>query len=515
MAQPAKASWQRLGESLLPNTRFGDRVLILFASLFLGVVVLSLGLRSPMVLMALGFAAPIGIITLRWPFFGIAFLTFLLPLERMQRFTDDTTEFTISIMRIVALSTLGVILLHKIIGKKKILWDRSWILYAGYVVIASLGLFFSSDPGGTKRAIGTIGANCIFLFMYLNFFQTRRQIYTILAVWLAANGLAVAYSTYDWHLGSGRSDGIQMEIDPGKGAQTTENRWSTVWQDRAEWETLGGEALRRSMGPTSHAAVYGINLIMTIPFLVYFIQRSQRNVWKTAGYTLLLAFTLYNVMLTNTRAVMLQAGFTCVLSLFYGLFRLRTPHILLAIIVGLVGLAIMPKDIFNRILDIDNYDLENSAAMRVRLEYWKAGMRIIDDNWLVGMGVGNEKEIPKYVKGNLTAEKSTVHNTFIQFFLEVGVFGWLLFYSFIGCMLYYAIRAAKTFRRFPDWRFEYYLLLAIQVAMISVLVFGLQVDVFLFPLKGWWLLATIATVLFRWSRNLEMEEQQKRLNSAD
>lgn len=484
-------------------------LIILFALLCFGVASVVIGLRSPILLIACGLLAPTAIIAIRWPFFGFAALTVLLPLERMQRFTDDTSEFTISIMRIVALGTLAVLVVHRVFQKRRIIWDKSWLLYGGYVAIATLGLFFSSDPGGTKRAIGTIGANCIFIFMYVNFFQTRRQIYAMLAIWLAANALAVAYSTYDWHLGSGQSDGIQMEIDPGKGAQMTENRWSTVWQDRAEWETLGGSALRRSMGPTSHAAVYGINLIMTLPFLVYLLQRSQNQPWKLLLFGSVLLFTLYNILLTNTRAVMLQAALTCLFCLVAGLFKLRTLHVLIGILIVIVGISAMPKDIFNRVLDIDNYDLENSAAMRVRLEYWKAGMRIIDENWLLGMGVGNEKEIPKYVKGSLTAEKSTVHNTFLQFFLEVGAIGWLLFYTFVGTMLYYANRAARVFKQFPEWKMEFYILVAIQVAMISVLTFGMQVDVFLFPLKGWWLLAAIATVLYRWSRPLERERQSQ------
>lgn len=509
MEKMLQLGFQSLRRLLSPNGSLHSAAVLLVIALALGIGFALVGFRSPSLLIALGLAAPCAVIVLRWPFFGFAALTFLLPLERMQRFTDDTSEFTISIMRIVALGTLALLMIHRIVEKRRIIWDRSWLLYGGYVGIAALGLFFSSDPGGTKRALGTIGANCIFLFMYVNFFQTRRQVYAMLAIWLAASGLAVAYSTYDWHLGSGRSDGIQMDIDPGKGAQKTENRWSTVWQDRAEWESLGGSALRRSMGPTSHAAVYGINLVMTLPFLIYLLHRFSNYRWKSSLIGVVLLFTLYNVLLTNTRAVMLQAALTCLFCLVAGLFKLRTAHLLFGLLVAIVGVSVMPKDIFNRVLDINNYDLENSAAMRVRLEYWKAGVRIIDENWLVGMGVGNEKEIPKYVESSLTAEKTTVHNAFLQFFLEVGVFGWILFYSFVGTMLYYAVKAARVYKRLPGWQLEFHILVAIQIAMVSVLIFGLQVDVFLFPLKGWWLLAAIATVLYRWSRPLERKLEER------
>ena len=441
-----------------------------------------------------------GLLVFKWPAIGMGVLTFLIPLERFQRFTDDTSEFTISIMRIAALGTLGALMLHRVLKKEKIQLDYTMILYGLYVCFALGGLFHSSDPGGTKRAIGTIGANVIFFFLYLNYFRTRKQIHAMLAIWLASNFVAIVYSAADWHFGSGRGEGIEMEIDPGQGAQTTENRWATVWRDRAEFEKLGVGAIRRSMGPTSHAAVYGINLIMAMPFFVLLFQRYQNRVWLGGAFLAILGLLAYNVMLTNTRAVMLQAGICAVLCVVAGLYRLKTVHILLGIIALSVGLALMPKDVFKRVLDPTNYSVDQSQAMQVRFEYWKAGVSIIEKKWLVGMGVGNEKEIPKYVKGDLSANKSTVHNTYLQFLLEVGIFGWLIFYGFVATMFLYANRAAKYFKRIPGWELEYRILLAIQVAFTCVLIFGLQVDVFLFPLKSWWLIAMVGLVLYRWSR---------------
>lgn len=461
--------------------------------------------KSPMFGLAFVIALIGGLLVLRWPGIGIGVLTFLLPLERMQRFTDDNTAFTISIMRFVALAALGAIVLHRLAKKQSIALDPTMFIYGGYALLAFASLFYTSDPAGAKRAIGTIGANCIFFFIYLNYFHKRSQIYAMLAIWLAANVLAISYSAYDWHLGSGRTGGVVMEADPGKGAQTTENRWSTIWQDRAEYESLGGMSLRRSMGPTSHAAVYGINMVMTMPFFILLLAFCQNNLWKYAGLVVILALLAYNLMLTNTRAVLLQAGITAVACVIAGLYRIKTQHVLLGLIGGAVLLSVMPKDIFNRILDPTNYDLNKSAAMRVRISYWKAGMSILEQHWLLGMGVGNEQEIPKYVQGK-SAEKTTVHNTFLQYLLELGIVGWTLFYGFVGSMFYCAHRAGKYFLKKPGWELDGKILVGIQVAMFSVLVFGVQVDVFLFPLKGWWLLSIIGLVYYRWYRTMEREE---------
>jgi len=220
----------------------------------------------------------------------------------------------------------------------------------------------------------------------------------------------------------------------------------------------------------------------------------------------ILVLLAYNLLLTNTRAVLLLAGLTAVGCVAVGLYRIRTYHVFIALIAGAVFLSVVPQDVYRRILDPSNYRLENSGAMRVRLTYWNAGASILEDKWLVGMGVGNEKEIPKYAVG-VTAENSTVHNTFLQFLLEVGVIGWVLFYGFVGTVFYYANRASRHFLKKPGWEFDAQVLIGVQVAFVAVLIFGLQADVFLFPLKGWWLLAIISMVYYRWAIREDKQRQ--------
>jgi hypothetical protein len=468
---------------------------------------------SPVIAIACCFVPLIMVAVLRCPMIGFGVLTFLIPLERMQRFTDDSSDFTISVMRLLALGCFGALVIQRYVQKKTIRFDPLMLVYGGYLLFAVFSVFSSSDPAGAKRAIGTVFSNCLFFLLYYNFIEERRQIYTLLAIWMAANILAAGYSVYDWHLGSGRTGGIQTEVDPGAGVQTTENRWSTVWEDRAEWETLSGVTIRRSMGPTSHAAVYGINLIMTIPFFFVALNRYRRPAQQLAIWAVLALFG-YNILLTNTRAVMLMAGIAGVLCIVVGLFRVRTPHVIALIIGMLLAVPAMPKDIKDRILDPSNYTVKNSSSLRVRLEYWNASREIFSEKWLSGMGVGNEVEVPKHMK-SVSAEKTTVHNTYLQFLLEVGVFGWLIFFGFVGLLLHHVVQACRYFRRLGNHPLEVDILRAIIVAMVSVLMFGLQVDVFLFPLKGWWLLAMVGLVLYRWAERGTANASPSRVDGAN
>lgn len=163
---------------------------------------------------------------------------------------------------------------------------------------------------------------------------------------------------------------------------------------------------------------------------------------------------------------------------------------------------VIPVDIYNRMLNPSSYSLENAAAMRIRLEYWRASFDIIGDNWLTGIGLGNRIELPKRLLDPWAPPETNVHNIYIQTALDVGIFGWLFFFGFVGLILRYAITASTIFKRnLPEFEREHYFCVASLVLMLSVLAFGFQADVFLFPLKSWWLVSGIIVVLYQNARH--------------
>ncbi|MGH9337403.1 MAG: hypothetical protein ACRD21_26945, partial [Vicinamibacteria bacterium] len=83
-----------------------------------------------------------------------------------------------------------------------------------------------------------------------------------------------------------------------------------------------------------------------------------------------------------------------------------------------------------------------------------------------------------------------------QTLLDVGIFGWLFFYGFVATVLWYAFRAAAIFKRLGAAE-QYWFSLALGLATINVLLFALHVDVFHFPLKGWWLAAGLSCAVYR------------------
>lgn len=456
---------------------------------------------SPMLAGAVVAGAGAGLIFMRYPDYALYFTVALIPIERFGRFTDDNTQFTISLMRIMGLVALGILAAHRLIRKQPITLGPAFYLYAGYVGVGFLSVMYTTDTLGTIRGASSILGNLLFFLVLINMLRTKKHIIISLLIWLSVSGLISAYSTYDWHYGSGRTNIVidSQEEDRGKGVQTLENRWATVWSDRAELESLGGMNLRRSMGPTSHAAVYGINLILTIPFLLYIFRLPIHFRWKLLSLVVLGAVG-YNILLTNTRAVILCAAIVGGMCLVRGLLRLTPGQYIASALIGVSLVGFIPEDVFNRILDISNYTVQNSASLRIRIEYAEAGRRAIADKPFLGSGLANENIVPEYLDTWSTApERTTVHNEYLQTPMEVGLIGASFLAGFVGLLLYYALRAGRNFRGDPDTEQEYWLMIAIQIAMVSVLIFGAQVDVLHFPLKGWWLLTGITVSMYSMS----------------
>jgi hypothetical protein len=434
------------------------------------------------------------------PSLGLLLTAALVPIERVGRLTDDAAMYTVSLMRIAGLLALGALLLNRLLKKKGFVFGTPLLVYAAFVGVSLLSVTYSDDRVKSVQMALTFVGNLLFFFLILNLTKDRRAMDAAIYVWLLSTVLTGVYATYDWHFGSGETGGFTAtdDRDPGRG-RNTEERMSAVWEDNAEQESLG-EAVRRSMGPTSHAAVFGINLILSLPFFLYALRLRKDSLSKAA---LLLGgvFVAYNIFLTNTRSVMITTGVVCLLCLIFGLVKLSGPRILAAVAVAGVVLLLVPIDTYNRSLNFSQYSSDRSATLRIRLAYWQAGLEIIRDHWLTGLGSGNEMAVMEYVRID-APQASNLHNEYLQTMMEVGVIAGSVFFAFIGLVLTYSFRAAAVFRRQAKDSDEYFFLRACQVAMITVLLYGLQVDVFHFPLKGWWLIAGFVCVLTKASRSL-------------
>jgi O-antigen ligase len=424
----------------------------------------------------------VAIAVFMFPMLGVLLCAAVIPMERIGRLTPDSSAYTVSLMRIVGLLALGSLLAHVAAGKWKLVLGPSFFMYAIYCGIGIVTVFFTTDKIGGVRAISAVLGNLLFFFLILNAVRNWKTVERLMLVWLGASVLIGLFTVYEWHSGN--------QLDEHSVGVTT-SRFSTVLEDTSEWENLN-EGVKRALGPTSSPAVYAINMILTLPFFVYLF-RTRRRAWHRAGIVTGLLIVLYNVMLTNTRAAIILAA-VVMMACVVRMVPLTLGRLLLLFALVAAGFAAAPGAIYERILNVHNYTYEGSGTLRARFAYWNAGLQLSREHWLAGVGLGNQLEMPKRaaIEG---PEASSLHNEYLNTFMEVGIAGWLVFFGFVGLILWYGFRAASIFRTVPGAHRQYWFTVAMQIAMIGVLLYAVQVDVFHFPLKGWWLLAGFAPVM--------------------
>ena len=89
---------------------------------------------------------------------------------------------------------------------------------------------------------------------------------------------------------------------------------------------------------------------------------------------------------------------------------------------------------------------------------------------------------------------STVHNEYLQSLIETGLLGYPVLIAF-RVVLYRRARSGERRYAVAGYRDDALLLRASRLALAAVLIYGVQVDVLHFPLKGWWLAMGIVAAL--------------------
>jgi hypothetical protein len=428
------------------------------------------------------------------PSFCFLMVAISLPLERIGRMTEDFESFTISMSRIVGLVALVAFLMHSLLRRRRIRFGAAFWLYAGYTALAVLGIGWALSEKDAIRDAQRIVGNLLFFFLVINTATRQNLVRLAVSVWLLVNVGTVGYAAYQYHYG-------QKEAVEENQMSTASQRFTAVVSDDAETSALG-EKVKRVYGTTSHPGLFGLNLVMTIPFFAW-VMRGRRPFIKllwAAG----LAVVLYGILLSNTRFVFLLAALVIVATVLMKLWEV--PRITFAVLAlaGLASVPFLPRDFVMRSLDPSLYGSGKSQAIRIRFKMLDKAFDLLADHWLLGIGVGNQDIIPAMITdelgGRITSDglKASAHNEFVWSMVEVGVFGWLLHWSFVALIVAASIRAARALKRLgdPESDEQRWLMKACQVTLIAVPFFGVQTEVFHFALKGWWFVAGLAWVIY-------------------
>jgi hypothetical protein len=106
---------------------------------------------------------------------------------------------------------------------------------------------------------------------------------------------------------------------------------------------------------------------------------------------------------------------------------------------------------------LNNNENPNGHSLLQRFEYWKTAIKIIKENWLIGVGTGDVQDSfnQQYEKDNsvlISSNRLRAHNMYLTVFVTFGVIGFVIFMGF----LFYFFK-----QNFSSNRFLYFVALAV------------------------------------------------------
>ncbi|OAG27000.1 hypothetical protein TH606_09235 [Thermodesulfatator autotrophicus] len=239
---------------------------------------------------------------------------------------------------------------------------------------------------------------------------------------------------------------------------------------------------------------FAMLFVTAIPFFFYLGWYFKR--WYLRwGAWLVVPFAWHAIFLTASRGGLLGAGLVSLLA------GLRSPK-------KIIGVALIPAFIIayvwqggsvikQRAQTIKTYEEESSA--RARLEAWEAGLKMLMDNPLTGVGLASfGQAFPFY------SDKTPrmAHNTFVQIAAESGIFAGLFYILFMFCCVWGLFKYRNYFLRDS---LEYYLCDAVLVSLCGFLACSLFLTLNGFEIQFY--LAILANTLIYLAQKSADEKQ--------
>lgn len=270
------------------------------------------------------------------------------------------------------------------------------------ISIYLVALFFSGitsiDRGQGIIRLSVYLMAFLFLFIAINIIDSKEKYYGLIISLIMASTIVGFYGIYQYVTG--------ISLD--------EN-----WVDL----TLNPDIQRRVFSTFDNPNILAEYLILTIPITLAFLYNSRSFLRKLLLF-ISLSLQVVCIVFTYSRGGWIGLVFSI---LIFAIFVDK--RLIFLYVFGGIGLIIVnPQAIITRISTI--ISLEDTSNL-YRIGLWKDSLEMIKDYWFSGLGFGMDsfKVIHKhYARPGISAAHS--HNTFLQIFLETGIFGIIGFMIF-------------------------------------------------------------------------------------
>jgi len=192
----------------------------------------------------------------------------------------------------------------------------------------------------------------------------------------------------------------------------------------------------RITGGTNDENEFSVHLLTGLSIGVYLYLQKHKNLWLFLGTSALFIYALlYAGSRTALLFLTLATLYTLIVKFSFVLRRMFSFKVVLLFI--LLGIVALQYD-FSKMSAIQGIEerAKNLGTAHERFISWKSGARMIQDNFILGVGADNyEKYTRKYALDFIAEGSLAPHNIFIKIFSEAGFFSFVTFLLLLYMLL--------------------------------------------------------------------------------
>ena len=206
--------------------------------------------------------------------------------------------------------------------------------------------------------------------------------------------------------------------------------WASLYVIR-EWEYLRAAGINARPGwIVGDSNYFATASVYAIALALHFMRGERPRMERLFCFACLPVIMFANTACAS-RGGFLGLAVACVLLVWQGKNRIRNLLLVSAIVLPLS--LLMPVSPLHRLLESNKYDYGSTDA---HLDAWWAGLHMIKDHPLFGVGVGHFKGLmPLYAAPGVKID-SLAHNMFIEVAAEMGLPAEVIFVSIFACAFF-------------------------------------------------------------------------------
>ncbi|MEM9381847.1 MAG: putative O-glycosylation ligase, exosortase A system-associated [Planctomycetota bacterium] len=199
---------------------------------------------------------------------------------------------------------------------------------------------------------------------------------------------------------------------------------------------------------------FAMALAMSLPVIVG-LATSEVNPYYQRWLKLFVPFTYMAIFATRSRGGFLAAGLATFILVWRS--RNRVAGLMLMGLAGVIGLALLPPEMFERLKTLKDVQADGSAMGR--LAAWKVAGEMIEDHPLFGVGFNQfqRRYLDYGVAVGTTSGTRVAHNGYLQIWSEAGTPVFLAYFTLLVLSVLAVQRIRREARRVFDrsWIFSY------------------------------------------------------------